>query len=78
MSTLPARAREEQRDRLGAEGQPALQPLPHLTVGEPGTGLAGEQGGAWLVACLFPRQDFLLVLMHGRGITSGNRKQNSF
>lgn len=25
-----------------------------------------------------PQQDFLLVLMHGKGITSGNRKWNSF
>lgn len=79
MSTLLARAREEQRDRLGAETQPALQPLLHLTTGEPGPGLAGEQGvGVWLVAYLLPEQDFLLVLMHGKGITSGNRKQNSF
>lgn len=34
--------------------------------------------GAWLVAYLLPKQDFLLVLMHGKGITSGNRKRNSF
>ena len=34
--------------------------------------------GVWLVAYLLPKQDFLLVLMHGKGITSGNRKWNSF
>ena len=40
--------------------------------GELGTGPLQEGKGV-VVAYLFPKQDFLLVLMHGKGAPSGRR-----
>lgn len=57
MSALAARAREELRGHLGAERQAPLQ----LTLGWTWHKAIAEEQGVWLVVCLLPRKDFLLV-----------------
>lgn len=75
MSALPTRDREDQGSGWVQKGS-ALSSFSIATSlwRELGTEPLQESTGA-LVAYLLPKQDFLLVLMHGKGTTSGIRSR---